>query len=64
MTHTKTSYWRFRCPACGIGDEEVGDLVQPDDAYCIVCLEHDGVHVRLKRWEDTGQPRRRRLVAA
>jgi hypothetical protein len=64
MTQTETPYWRFQCPECGIGDEEVGDLVQPFDAYCIICLEHDGVHVRLRRWEETELPRRQRLIAA
>jgi hypothetical protein len=44
------NFWHFECPECGLGSAELG----PADAHvflCEVCLEEDGKHVRLRRWQ-------------
>jgi hypothetical protein len=43
--------WQFHCPECGCGDSEHGHLLTAQEIYCIVCLEDEGRHVRLRRWE-------------
>jgi hypothetical protein len=43
--------WQFHCPDCGFGDAEHGHLLTAQEIYCVVCLEEDGRHVRLQRWE-------------
>jgi hypothetical protein len=52
MADTSPSYWRLHCPECGCGNREFGHLARPDDVFCIVCLEYDGIYVRLDRWEE------------
>jgi late competence protein required for DNA uptake (superfamily II DNA/RNA helicase) len=49
------SLWRYRCPECGVGDEELGHHATADLIWCEVCLE-DNRHVRLRRWpvEESG----------
>jgi hypothetical protein len=46
--------WHFQCPHCGFGHAEVGHLVDPDEIYCVICLEEETLLVRLHRWEPTG----------
>jgi hypothetical protein len=43
-------FWHFHCPECGIGDFEFGRLADDQELLCEVCLEEDGVQVRLERW--------------
>ena len=52
MTKDELQLFRFRCPECGISDEELGHLVAHDDAHCMVCFMDDGRIVRLRRWAD------------
>ena len=47
---TLVPLWHYRCPECGIGDEDTGYHGQTHMIYCEVCLEDDQ-HVRLKRWQ-------------
>ena len=42
----------FQCPRCGFGTHEVGHLVGDDEEFCLVCLEAEGLQIRLQRWEE------------
>jgi len=42
----------FQCPRCGFGSPEVGDLVSDDEVFCVVCLEEEGLSIRVQRWEE------------
>ena len=42
----------FQCPRCGFGDYEVGHLISDGDVFCLVCLEEEGLQIRLQRWEE------------
>ena len=48
---TAVQLWRYSCPQCGFGDQEIGHLHADHALYCEVCLE-DKQHVRLRRWLD------------
>jgi hypothetical protein len=48
---------RFHCPRCGMGDYETRHLARPRDEFCFVCLEEEGLNVRLERWEEDAQAR-------
>ena len=56
----------FQCPRCGLGSYEVGHLVSDDEVFCVVCLEEEGLQIRLQRWEETAddQARLREPLAA
>ena len=56
----------FRCPRCDLGSYEVGHLVSDDEAFCVVCLEEEGLQIRLRRWDETAddQARLREPLAA
>jgi hypothetical protein len=41
----------FQCPRCAFGSYEVGYLVSDDEVFCVVCLEEEGLQIRLQRWE-------------
>jgi hypothetical protein len=59
--------FRFQCPECGFGDQEVGHLVADTEIYCVVCLEQQGRLVSIHAWdeEETDQARfRGALVVA
>jgi hypothetical protein len=43
-------FWHFRCPECGMGDQEFGQLAEAHDIHCEVCLEDQGRTVVLRRW--------------
>jgi hypothetical protein len=53
------SGWHFHCPECGMGDEEVGQLVHVDEIYCEICISESELYIRLHRWpadfHDTGE---------
>ena len=40
----------FQCPNCGLGDGELGHLMDEDDVDCIVCLEELGRQIRVECW--------------
>jgi hypothetical protein len=67
---TGQGHWHFRCPECGLGDEELGHLAADQELYCAVCLEETGRQVRLERWtaegseQEIGQARPRDGFAA
>jgi hypothetical protein len=42
----------FQCPRCSFGSHEVGHLMAEGDEFCIVCLEEEGLSIRLQRWEE------------
>jgi hypothetical protein len=42
--------FRFVCPECGVGDEDLELQVTHDDPHCMVCFMDDGRIVRLRRW--------------
>ena len=42
--------YRFSCPECGMGDNELGHLVTADEVHCMVCLIDEQQHVVLRRW--------------
>ena len=41
---------RFQCPNCGMGDAELGHLMDEDEVHCIVCLEELGRLIRVECW--------------
>jgi len=43
--------WHFHCPACSVGDFELGCLAADEELVCELCLEEGSV-VRLERWMD------------
>jgi|HubBroStandDraft_6_1064221.scaffolds.fasta_scaffold6685358_1 hypothetical protein len=45
---------RFRCPDCGMSDQEIGPLPEAE-MHCIICLEQDGRHVRLRYWVEEAE---------
>jgi hypothetical protein len=45
-----SALWHYRCPVCGITDEEAGYHTATDAIYCEVCVETDSRHVQLQRW--------------
>jgi hypothetical protein len=50
---------RFQGPECGMGDHEVGPMVETE-IYSVVCLEEHGRAIRLHCWEEEpAQPRLR-----
>jgi hypothetical protein len=44
--------FRFQCPECGFGDQEVGHLVADTEIYCVVCLEEQGRLVSIHSWDE------------
>jgi hypothetical protein len=52
MPDVTTSYRHFQCPRCGMGDHEAGHLVDMNDEHCLICLEEDGLQIRLERWSE------------
>ena len=42
--------YRYSCPECGAGDDEMGHLATGDELHCFVCLIEDDRTVRLRRW--------------
>ena len=56
---------RFQCSNCGMGDAELGHLMDEADVQCLVCLEELGRLIRIERWEEGERDQARlRLVAA
>ena len=41
----------FQCPNCGLGDGELGHLMDEGDVDCIVCLEELGRQIRSSAGE-------------
>jgi hypothetical protein len=35
-----------------MGDHEAGHLVDMNDEHCLICLEEDGLQIRLERWSE------------
>ncbi len=51
LTRQQTvALWHYRCPECGITDEETAYHGATDAIYCEVCIETDSQHVKLLRW--------------
>ena len=51
--HLRLRIWRFHCPDCGFGDQEIGLLGLVDEIYCEVCLSGDEPRrVTLRRWQE------------
>ena len=50
---------RFQCPNCGLGDGELGHLMDEADTYCIVCLEELGRLIRIECWGEGKGPQAR-----
>lgn len=46
--------WHFVCPECGFGDRERGELAPDHEIVCEICLEDNGIHIRLRRWQPEG----------
>jgi hypothetical protein len=46
----------FQCPNCGLGDGELGHLMDEDDVDCIVCLEELGRQIRVECWGEGRGP--------
>jgi hypothetical protein len=55
---------RFQCSECGFGNREVGDLMDEDEIYCVVCLQEQGRLIRIRCWEEPDQARLRPLLEA
>ena len=62
MPVTAATGERFQCTRCGLADYETGHLVRPQDEFCFVCLEEDGLNVRLERWNEPAQARFRGVL--
>jgi hypothetical protein len=52
----------FQCPRCSMGDYETSHLLRPHEEFCFVCLEEDGLNVRMERWEEPAQARLRGVL--
>ena len=50
---------RFQCPNCGMGDAELGHMMNEDDVHCILCLQELGRLIKVECWTDADQARLR-----